>query len=373
MKQIEFHPAAIEESRAAYQWYAERSHFAAQPCQAELDLAIHAVAEAPVWVPGWYIERDGDFWSGSLFSLYIECLRTGSRSSQYPTRAADPAIGKQDQNDWSGNMSPLRSAAIVFAAILAFMAGAVGCVSPASTYATRGYAAAEGGVAAPQILREELRGAYRDDATMDLIASESNEQDPATQVRLASVQDAAAAAVVQRVLIYSAALRVVVPDVEAALKQAQALAGEYDGYMQELSGDRITLRVPAARFEEALARLESLGRVVQRDIKAQDVTEEYVDLQARLRNAERLRDRLLALLEKAENVQAILEVERELGRVNQEIERLTGQLNLLNSRAALSAVTIQFERAAPLAGPSPAERHLPFPWLRSLRPEHLWR
>lgn len=175
-----------------------------------------------------------------------------------------------------------------------------------------------------------------------------------------------------RIVVYTAAFRIVASEVDPALQQAKSVADSAGGYVQEIVGDTITIRVPAARFDEAVKKIEALGNIVSREVKSLDVTEDYVDLEARLKSAERTRDRLLALLEKAGDVKAMLEVEREIGRVNEEIEKITGKLNVLKSRVAFSAITICFERVAPRVAAAAGAHELPFHWLRELRPGRLW-
>lgn len=187
-----------------------------------------------------------------------------------------------------------------------------------------------------------------------------------------SVQDAADAAARKRVVVYTAALRSVVAEIDASMARAKELALACGGYVQEMRGDSITLRVPAETFEPTLAAIEALGQTVEREIRAQDVTEDYVDLEARLKAAQQMRDRLAALLEKAADVKAMLEVERELGRVNEEIEKLTGKLNVLKSKVAYSAISISFVRVAPRVSAATGARQLPFHWLRQLHPDRLW-
>lgn len=175
-----------------------------------------------------------------------------------------------------------------------------------------------------------------------------------------------------RILIYTAQLQVSTTDIDAALTAARRLCDEVGGYMDALMPDSIRIRVPAARFDEVLERVKTLGTVRSRNIQAQDVTDEYVDLQLRLRNAEALRDRLAAILEKAQTVKETLEVERELGRIREEIERIKGRLATLEKQVAFSTITISFVRPAEMQierqAPPP-----PFPWLDDLTVERVLR
>ena len=86
--------------------------------------------------------------------------------------------------------------------------------------------------------------------------------------------------------------------------------------MQEVAGASVTVRVPAAQFDQAVRAVEKTGEVVDRQLKASDVTEEMRDLHIRLDNAEKLRQRLLGILEKSQKVEDAIKVEAELARVS---------------------------------------------------------
>ncbi len=174
----------------------------------------------------------------------------------------------------------------------------------------------------------------------------------------------------RRIVIYTATLTIVVTEIEDALKQAEVLAKESGGWVQEIRGERITIRVPAERYQDVESKMEALGRVSQRQLEAADITEQFVDLEARLKNALAVRERLNNLLARAENVQAAIEVEKELKRVGEEIERFQAKLELLKNRVAYSTITATFERVYREA-PLPHLMKLPFAWLRDLRPERL--
>ncbi len=172
------------------------------------------------------------------------------------------------------------------------------------------------------------------------------------------------AAIDPRKVIYTGEFELVVADVGRAVASAKALAERLEGYVQRMTLKEIVLRVPAARFDEAVAALEKMGPVIARNILAQDVTEQYADLEARLKNARAMLDRLEALLEKAQDVKAALEVEREMVRVRTEIDSLQGQLNRLANLAAYATLTVSFRPAA--AAPPELKVSLPFSWLYEL-------
>jgi hypothetical protein len=124
----------------------------------------------------------------------------------------------------------------------------------------------------------------------------------------------------------------------------------------------ITIRVPAAAFEEAVRRIAGVGDMLHRNVTAEDVTEEYRDLEIRLKSARAVQARLTELLAKAAKVEDSLAIERELDRVSGEIERIEGRIKYLKDRAAFSTITVRFE-------PRPTEQvnagtvRLPVPWL----------
>jgi Domain of unknown function (DUF4349) len=137
-----------------------------------------------------------------------------------------------------------------------------------------------------------------------------------------------------------------VRDAEAAVRaKVQTLGGyvvraENSGSDDNLTA-RITFRVPAQRFDEALAGVQGLAKkVLSRTVSGDDVTEEFVDLQSRLRNLEATRDRLLSFLEKAATVEEALKVNESLSQVQGEVEQVRGRIEFLKQSAALSTVTV---------------------------------
>lgn len=167
-----------------------------------------------------------------------------------------------------------------------------------------------------------------------------------------------------QLIIYTADVSLAVFQVENAMNTVENIGREVGGYLSQRSDNQIVIRVPRGRFQEALARIEPLGDVLHRNISAQDVTDQYVDLEARLKNAYAMRERLMELLKKAE-VKDAIEIQRQLGEVTETIERLEGQLKLLKDKIAYSTITVSFQ---PVSSQSVAETqmNLPFPWLQEL-------
>lgn len=101
------------------------------------------------------------------------------------------------------------------------------------------------------------------------------------------------------------------------------------------------LRVPASAFGDVIRQVERLGKVQRRQVSGQDVTEEFVDLEARVRNLERHEARLLSLVERATKIADLMALEGEIARVRGEIERLTGRLRYLNDRVELATIQVE--------------------------------
>lgn len=148
----------------------------------------------------------------------------------------------------------------------------------------------------------------------------------------------------------------------AAVQRIAASVGGWVGNTSLSSGDyevrraTLELKIPAARYDEALAGLTPIGKVESVSSNAEDVGEEFVDLTARATNARRLEERLITLLAtRAGKLEDVLNVERELARVREEIERFDGRLRFLRSRIATSTLSVTVHERAPLVSLSPGE------------------
>jgi hypothetical protein len=161
-------------------------------------------------------------------------------------------------------------------------------------------------------------------------------------------------------LIRTGDARVEVDSLELAVERLRQLVQRVGGYIANTSmraGQEQTreatleLKIPAARFDEAVGGLESIGEVKWSNVNAQDVGEEFVDMTARMQNAKRLEDRLLGLLaSRTGRLDEVLAVERELARVREEIERYQGRLRFLSTRAAVSTLSVTVYEEGPLVG-----------------------
>jgi hypothetical protein len=165
-------------------------------------------------------------------------------------------------------------------------------------------------------------------------------------------------------LIYTAHVTMAVYQVEPGLASVEKIARELGGYLSTRGDTEITVRIPRARFDEAIRRVGLTGDVLHKELSAEDVTDAFVDLEIRLKNARDMRDRLAELLKRAD-VKAALEIEKELGRITGEIELMEGKLKVLRDRIAYSTITVTFQgRGAGALRDMPLR--LPFPWLSEL-------
>ena len=152
----------------------------------------------------------------------------------------------------------------------------------------------------------------------------------------------------QRQVISQASVSMEVDEVPVAVAQVRTTAESLGGFVGQLSSSggperqqsTMTIRVPQAEFFTALEHIKSLGKVRSENVGSEDVTERFIDLEARLRSALREEESLLSLLDKANQVSEILTIERELSRVRSDIERAQGQLNFLERRVDLSTITL---------------------------------
>jgi hypothetical protein len=158
----------------------------------------------------------------------------------------------------------------------------------------------------------------------------------------------------ERMVIRSAYLALVVDDVGASMVQISSLADSYGGYVvnSDIREDQnrfyasISFRVDSTRFNEALQALRSLAVDIRSEsTSGEDVTEEYVDLDARLHNLEASEAQLLDLMKQAGEVDEILEVQRELTRTRGEIEQIKGRMQYLEQSSALAYINVSLEQS----------------------------
>lgn len=152
-----------------------------------------------------------------------------------------------------------------------------------------------------------------------------------------------------RMVITETTMSVVVKDVSEAIKTVQQKTESLGGYMvnshlskpEEAASGSITIRVPEEKLTEALEAFRRAGlRVVDENVSGRDVTDQYVDLEARLATLNKTKAKFEEILDRATQVQDLLTVQRELINLQSQIDSVKGQQQYLSQSAKLSKVTV---------------------------------
>lgn len=169
-------------------------------------------------------------------------------------------------------------------------------------------------------------------------------------------------------VIKTGSLDLAVAQVDEAETKLRALATGAGGYVEHASvnerddGTRygsMTLRVPAVAFETTLAEAKKTATLVKSEVTGgQDVTEQYTDLQAQLRNAQAQEQEYLVILKKATSVQDILDVQQYLGNIRGTIESLQGRIKYLSNLTSYSTLSISLSEDTSIQAPTRGFRPL---------------
>jgi hypothetical protein len=182
-----------------------------------------------------------------------------------------------------------------------------------------------------------------------------------------------------RLIVKNGEMRLLVAETDVALDRVTQVADDVGGYIVssrvwfQQYGEKnykyasLTLGIPVEEFERGLRRLREMAiRVLDENATGQDVTDEYVDLQSRLKNLAATRDRIRTFLDQAQTVEEALIINDQLSRVEADIEQVQGRMNYLFDRAAYSTITIQIEpqilEPTPTPTPLPTPTPTPTPW-----------
>lgn len=164
--------------------------------------------------------------------------------------------------------------------------------------------------------------------------------------------DAGAAQTLDRMVVRTAQLGVEVSDMEATLSQVRAIAARGGGFVsasttrlervndQERTVADLTLQVRSDTADTTISDLRALGKVTTESTGSQDVTEEYVDLDANLRNLQASETAIVGLMNKATRIEDVLSLQRELTNVRSQIERIQGRKRYLERRTDMATITL---------------------------------
>ena len=153
-----------------------------------------------------------------------------------------------------------------------------------------------------------------------------------------------------RMIIHQAQLRVHVKDLGKAQLKIEQKVNEYGGYIVEsnvyresdrLVSGMITVRVPEKHFQRFLADAEEeAAEILERNVTGQDVTEQYVDLESRVKSKRAVEERLLEFMGKAEKTADLLNISSDLAKVQEEIEVIVGQMKYFENQTSFSTIEI---------------------------------
>jgi hypothetical protein len=166
-----------------------------------------------------------------------------------------------------------------------------------------------------------------------------------------------------RKIIRTATMQLTVKDVNPSVNFVLSLASKYQGRVVQMDTRQqgeynvssITIQVPSAQFDKIMPELRELGgqveEIVAESVSSSDVTEEFTDLESQLRNLRATEGRMLALQQKAERLEDILALDRELRQIQSEIERIQGRVNFLGKSAEMSTISLTLSPEPVIAQP----------------------
>ena len=228
-----------------------------------------------------------------------------------------------------------------------------GYVGEQEEFAIRDTAPSSGGAAASAqgTMPEEPSPSPAPDGASATGVSDQRADEPARQERLRILQ---------------AEVGLVVSDVETSKQRIVDIAGSVDGYVEASAGDFVVIRVPAESFDAVVDEIETLGRLQSRTITAQDVTDQFFELERRLEIARTSLARLEELLERTDDAEDRVALLREITRLSEEIEWLEAQKRGLENRIRFSRISVRL--TALISNVAARRGQIPFFWMARLDP-----
>jgi hypothetical protein len=164
-------------------------------------------------------------------------------------------------------------------------------------------------------------------------------------------------------LVKTAEIVLVVKSIDDTVRQASKIVQQQQGDILGLQDDKpengsrqtasMKIRVPQKRLETTIDALAKLGTIQRRNLTAEDVTDQLVDVRARLRNLRQTENSLLDIMKRSGSVGDVLKVSQELSKVRESIEQIDAQLKSLTNRVAYSTISLQLEAAVSSTTPQP--------------------
>ena len=176
---------------------------------------------------------------------------------------------------------------------------------------------------------------------------------------MAPSQSGSAGSGIETKIIKTASITMEVKDVPGAVETLKNIAAQKGGYLSStnvqkgyndrLSGS-VVIRIPQSEFENALTGVKAIGTVKSSSTQGQDVTEEYVDLEAQKISYQNQLAQYNAIMKQSTKIEDIIKVQEQIDRVQTELNRLEGRLRYLNSRIDLSTITVSLQEPEPVGG-----------------------
>lgn len=265
---------------------------------------------------------------------------------------------------WSGNSDSLQTVTVSLT-VLALMALISAC-GMEKNVGTGTMGSNQASLASPMMAESgDAAGAApalrRADGAMPAASSlPSGDASPAVDAARAAAQPAG----IRRMIITTGTMTVEVDQFDEARDKLNAAVTELGGFASgssasvDQAGHRygsLTVRIPSGKYADLVTRARGLGKVKNESATGQDVTEEYTDIDARLRAQQKLESELLTLMESARRggLSDLLEIEREVARVRGEIESMQGRMRYLADQSALSTLTVELREPAALVDVEP--------------------
>lgn len=213
-----------------------------------------------------------------------------------------------------------------------------------------------------------LLSACNSEANMDMaqasMATESADYYEGEAQKLADTEEDAKP--MERKLIKTADIRFQVADLAESSKKIEALTQQFAGFITGMYQsnnhysihNNLTIRIPADELDRFLEAVEKESiYTARKQITAQDVTEEYVDISTRLEAKKAVRDRYISILrERAQSVKDILDAEEKIRVIQEEIESIEGRIKFINNRTTLSTVNVEIYQEVEYQAPAGHEK-----------------
>lgn len=185
----------------------------------------------------------------------------------------------------------------------------------------------------------------------DKVAAVASEAMAPAKMAAFNAADQSATVTIERKLIRNGYLMFETSDVTKTKSSIEAISKELNAYISNESQNNMTdrlqynqtIRVPADKFDLLIQRIEADAvKVESKDVNTQDVTEEFIDVEARLKTKKELETRYRELLKQAKTVQDIVSIESQISNVRSEIESMEGRLNYLKNQVSFSTLNVSY-------------------------------